>query len=291
MMRRVGTAVLLLQVAISPATLRPERMPDAVRPHELHGAVATPRGIVVAGGLAPGSAEHLDVNTRTWSPMPSPRVSRAFAGMALFEAQPTIAGGTDGRTDAFAEVESLDATLQAWVPRPSLQQGRNRLAMVAVGTSLFALGGMRGAENQRTVEELARGASSWRPHAMMPTARHGHAAVTVGRTILVIGGYGPRPLDTVEEYDVDRREWRSRSPMPTARGFLAAVVHDGAVFAIGGRIAGKAIVERYDPKSDRWARVGVFPFGRQRFAAVSDGEWIWIVGGEDSPRELWRWKP
>jgi len=290
-MRRVVAAVLLMQAAIGPATLRPERMPDAARPHELHGAVSTPAGIVVAGGVAPDSAERLDVFARTWSPIASPRISRAFAGMALFEAQPTIVGGTDGRTDAFAEVESWDAIQQAWVPRPSLPEGRNRLAVVAVGTSLFALGGMQGRENQRTVEELAPGASSWSPHPMMPAARHGHAAVAVGRTILVIGGYGPRPLDTVDEYDVDRREWRSRAPMPTARGFLAAVVHDGAVFAIGGRTAGPAIVERYDPVADRWTRIGVFPFGRQRFAAVSDGEWIWIIGGEDSPRELWRWKP
>lgn len=290
-MRGVCAVALLLQVAISPAALRPERRQDAVRPHELHGAVVTPGGIIVAGGLAPDNAERFDLSTLTWSPMPSPRVSRAFAGMALLDGQPTIVGGTDGRGDAFGDVESWDPTHQRWLPRPSLPQGSNRLAVVAVGTSLFALGGMRGSENQRTVEELAQGASSWRPHPMMPSARHGHAAVAVGRTILVIGGYGPRPLDTVEEYDVDRREWRLRSPMPTARGFLAAVVHGGAVFAIGGRISGPAVIERYDPVADRWTRVGVLPFARQRFAAVSDGDWIWIIGGEGSPRELWRWKP
>ena len=49
--------------------------------------------------------------------------------------------------------------------------------------------------------------------------------------------------------------------MPTAREHIAIAVLNEKLYVIGGRWSGKgnlAVVERYDPESDSWARLPNF---------------------------------
>ncbi len=70
------------------------------------------------------------------------------------------------------------------------------------------------------------------------------------------------------------------------------------VFAIAGRVSGDLPVERYDPGSDTWKRLGAMPGPyRNRFGIAVVGERIYIVGGERQLRDLalplsvWRCEP
>jgi N-acetylneuraminic acid mutarotase len=111
-------------------------------------------GIVyVAGGMklsgALNTLEAFDPKTKTWStksPMPTPRLQQqtAVADGLLF-----IAGGRNG--PAFANtIDVYDPTTNSWTPlSSSLPAMRNDPAMIAIGSTLFVIGGMLDAEGTR----------------------------------------------------------------------------------------------------------------------------------------------
>jgi len=62
------------------------------------------------------------------------------------------------------------------------------------------------------------------------------------------------------------------------------------VYAIGGHGTGLC-VERYDPEADTWSRLHEAPAEFDRFGIATVGNEIYCVGGEVSPRRVWRFQP
>jgi serine/threonine-protein kinase PknK len=75
--------------------------------------------------------------------------------------------------------------------------------------------------------------------------------------------------------------WQTRAPAPTARQEVASAVADGRVWVIGGLTAAgaSAVVESYDPATDRWAPGPPLPVALHHPAATTFRGEIVVLGG------------
>lgn len=75
--------------------------------------------------------------------------------------------------------------------------------------------------------------------------------------------------------------WQARSPAPTARQEVASTVAGGRVWVIGGLTAAgaSAVVETYDPGTDRWAPGPALPVGLHHAMATTFRGDVVVMGG------------
>jgi hypothetical protein len=119
-------------------------------------------------------------------------------------------------------------------------------------------------------------------------ARTEVAAARAGNSIYVVGGFvpaGPATTSAVERYDVAANRWTRVRSMPLALNHPAAVAHRGAVYVVGG-YTGRAGLSgetdaflRYDPASNRWARMPAMPTARAALAVGVIGDRLYAAGG------------
>ena len=190
-------------------------------------------------------------------------------------------GGISCSHDVHATVEVYDLTKNTWIKRADLPTPRNRLAAVAVAGKIYAIGGMYNDGDTGIVEVYDPDEDTWERIANMPTARHGHSVVVVNDRILVVGGYSGEAIATVEAYNAATDRWTRKADMPTPRGFLGVAVAKGQVYALAGRVRVDPPIERYDPGSNVWERLGIMPGGfRNRFGIAAVNDMVYVIGGE-----------
>ncbi|XP_057476454.1 F-box/kelch-repeat protein At1g16250-like isoform X2 [Actinidia eriantha] len=122
-------------------------------------------------------------------------------------------------------------------------------------------------------------ANRWHPLSNMPgvySGRHhyGFSCVSVCNKFMVIGGsYAPndpiflneRPLITndVLQFDPFKKQWIKVASMQTPRSHFACSVVRGKVYVAGGRssscVRGLALVEVYDPTTNKWEDLPPLP--------------------------------
>jgi N-acetylneuraminic acid mutarotase len=134
---------------------------------------------------------------------------------------------------------------------------------------------------------------SWREGATMDSARSEMAAAVLDERIYVPGGFGG--MDDFAVYDPDADSWQSLEALPQGRHHLMTTAHDGRIFIFGGspniafRPTDSAWV--YDPATAEWSDLAPMPERRMSGAAVSLGDFIYIVGGSGGTDTLLRYDP
>jgi Kelch motif len=135
---------------------------------------------------------------------------------------------------------------------------------------------------------------SWTERAPMPTARGALSVTEHEGRLYAIGGYDRKGNNAqVEVYDLLRNVWTTGTSLPAPRDHLATAMD-------GDDSRNFAVVERYDPATDRWRRVADLPTARSGItAAVVEGK-IYVFGGEgaagtfneneayDPVRDIWQ---
>lgn len=129
---------------------------------------------------------------------------------------------------------------------------------------------------------------SWEPIGVLP---HGisffDVAVLSPSRVLVIGGMGTSTtaFNTCSIVDVDQWTISPAAALSVGRSqFASTVMPDGHVYVFGGYQhypnGGVALVERYDPTTDRWESAGELTQGRAQLCVtpISEEE-ILVVGG------------
>ena len=127
-----------------------------------------------------------------------------------------------------------------------------------------------------------------------PPLRHPRAAggaAVVGDEIVVVGGRTGNPAQLVTQTEVyDGTGWRDAADIPMPGDHLAVTADSKYLYAVGGRkfSAGSNtdVVQRYDPKADRWTILTPTPQTVSGAgAAIVDGQLI-VVGREDAHQRL-----
>src|SRR5262249_21455898 len=127
-----------------------------------------------------------------------------------------------------------------WTMKKPLAAGpRNEVALAAVGSKIYVLGGGIGGNAVPLVDEYEPKTDSWRSRAPMPKGLDHMGVAVIGGKIITIGGFVGSPhrgaVDEVYEYDPAGNKWRALAPLKGSRGSVAVTVLDGKLHAIGGR--------------------------------------------------------
>ena len=198
---------------------------------------------------------------------------------------------------ALPTMESLAGFDSSWVAAPGLSVPRFALSLVALGDTLFALGGSSDTADHATVESYDTAGGAWRIlPARMPAIRHGMAACAVNGAIYVFGGITDNGTDFVISDAIDRYEpstgaWVTVAHMTARRAYHQVVVLEGVVYALGGFggaseqiYDGKALasVDAFNPQSNAVTPGPDMPSPRMHFGAVAYAGRIYVMGGVTS---------
>lgn len=195
-------------------------------------------------------------------------------------------GGGDAGTDAGSGGESM-ATGFSWHTLPSLAKKRQNAMGVALGGTMYVLGGSDETGLLEDVERLDPGQPTWTAAPSLPNPQCCAAAGVLGSVIALAGGYGSdgrTPTDALLLFDSTTGVWQSGPPMPTARVNAMGAVWNGKLAVIGGStqfgsglVTG--VIEIYDPTSNSWASSPLTVTPRASGVAVADADRIYVIGG------------
>jgi len=181
------------------------------------------------------------------------------------------------------------ATLEHWVFRPPLSQGRAFCGAAALNDRIYAIGGNTAALAElATVEMLdLPGTGVWTPVAPLSAPRTGIAAAAANGKIYAIGGFrtGVPLVGTNEEYDPTLNTWTPRAPNPTPRSYAAAVTVNGKIYLMGGStivnnlFQDSTSVDEYDPVANTWTPKAPMPVAMSTHAAAELNGKIHVVIG------------
>ncbi len=185
-----------------------------------------------------------------------------------------------------------DGTVGAWSAVHSVRP-RARAQVTAEKGRAFFVGGYDGNPQPFVDSTLLLGhgqLEGFRDGPALAAARDGHALVSDGERLFVTGGAGATTSVEWAAVGVDGSvaPWAAGPPLPQPRVDHASVVARGFLYVLGGASAAGAPVGTVYVAPVSAAGVGAWNVARELpgpvrgLAAVSDGERLYVVGGQDS---------
>ncbi len=262
-----------------------------------------------------------DAPSMVWTPAasmlaPAQEIYPAAWGDAI-----VVAGGftvTDGELGVSDRTQLYDVASNTWRNGPTLPVARHHPHCVALGETLYVIGGFElngdgGVwQMQSTGWMLDRDGETWRDAPSLPRPAGEAVPLALNGRIHVIGGRRPQGeanaqwndhTDSADHFVFDPQdgEWRALRPAPTARNSAAGVVLGGKIYVVGGRrvnAGSNTENEMYDPVTDEWTTLAPMPQGQGGLAAGAlDGKIVAFGGEYFRPRpggvhpETWLYDP
>ncbi len=189
--------------------------------------------------------------------------------------------------------------LPRWEARTPLGAALSRLALVALGDRLYAIGGeAEGGRSTAAVSVYDLLANDWRPAASLPLPLANAAAAAADERIYVAGGNtaegssGEAELhDTLWIYDPEDDAWSEAGTLPGPLAGAALAADAGALYLVGGWDGQSMRSEIWRLALDgtatpEWTLVAQMDTPRAFHGAALVGSSLYVVGGFDGRREL-----
>ena len=131
---------------------------------------------------------------------------------------------------------------------------------------------------------------------MIPFALAQRVTIIRSETPITITITTPTPTPTPTPC-TSVRSWTEQAPYPIAVSGHAVASVAGNVFGFGGIVNNTAITNayKYTPVTNTWTPIASLPAPRGWFSAVSDGTYVYLLGGVDqnfmTTATLWRYDP
>lgn len=127
----------------------------------------------------------------------------------------------------------------------------------------------------------------WSKDGTIPQARSQHGVAEIDGGILVFGGWVGQPQQVTTSAGIYHPGggWTPTESMPDGRWSMAFTEHDGRAYSIAGYSPttgywGRTVqVWSYDPSTDTWPTAPSLGYTRDSAAAVSLGDYIYVIGG------------
>lgn len=248
-----------------------------------------------------------NITAEKWQVVSELPTLRSGFSTAVVDGKIYLIGGTPFQNRrgpyGLSTVEMYDPKTNRWEQVADMPTPRTSTETAVINGTIYVCGGYNGIDNRAAnlkfldvVEAYDPQKDTWTKKQGMSVARIDFGMAAVTGKIYSIGGSlhilekepeAPGRIDLVEAYDPATDTWVNRAKMPTRRsGVRVAVVRD-AIYAIGGGgwpqlgAGGPflTVIEKYDPKINRWERKNGMPDLRLAFSTVVLDDVIHLIGG------------
>jgi N-acetylneuraminic acid mutarotase len=287
-----GTTDLATVEAYDPAAKSWTRLPALPQPRGDLGVAIADRRLVAVGGQSAGqvlkSVSVLDLTTNTWAGLPDMGTARhGMAVDAVGQAVFAIGGSSevgDRRATSSAEALRLPARRMQpaaqWRSLPDAPTARLMTAWTVLDDKIWIVGGLRDGVALQTVESYDPRAGAWQTQPPLPVPLHHAAAATYRGEVVVLGGASSDLTQaSTKVFALRAGKWVELPNLIHARAALAAAVVGDKLVAVGGQNAKQLVPQTEVFDGSSWHDAANMPTPREHLAAVSDGTYVYAVGG------------
>ncbi len=258
---------------------------------DLGVAVADGR-LVAIGGVSGGeilkSVSVFDLTAKTWDALPDMANPRHGMAVAAVEKSVYAIGGStavgDRQVVSSAEVLKLPARktqpAAQWRSLPDAPTARLMMAWTVLNDKIWIMGGLRNGVALQTVESYDPHTGAWETGPPLPIPLHHAAGATYRGEVVVLGGTSENIADGSNKvFALRGGNWVELPPLTHARAAPAAAVVGDKLVVVGGQNAKQLVgqTEVFDGSS--WKDAADMPTPREHLAAVSDGTYVYSIGG------------
>jgi serine/threonine protein kinase/N-acetylneuraminic acid mutarotase len=267
-------------------------LPEMSEPRSDAGVAFADGRLVVVGGESNGrvlqSVAALDVASQTWSDLPD--LGTARHGMAVAAVGKTVyaIGGAsaEGDREVMSSAESLK--LAARKPQPASQwrilpdapTARLMMAWTVLNDQIWIAGGMSHGDTLNAVQSYDPQTGAWQTQPALPIPLHHATATTYRDEMVVVGGATDELAQASNKVFVLRDgKWEEMPDLKHARAAAAAAVVGDKLVVVGGQNDKQLVPQTEVFDGESWSDAADLPTPREHLAAVTDGVYVYTVGG------------
>lgn len=278
--------------AYDPVADRWSPLPNLPRPRSDLGAALADGRLVAVGGVSGGEVvdrvDAFDLVTATWSELPGMGTARhGMAVAAVGKSVYAIGGATavgDGDVTATSEALKLPARIPqpaaAWRALPDAPTPRLMMAGAVLDGRIWIAGGIRDGETLATVQTFDPATGTWQSQPDLPVPLHHATAVAYRDEVVVIGGASDNLADASDRvFALRSGGWEELPALQHARAAPAAAVVGDRLVVVGGQNDKQLVPQTEVFDGTAWSTAADLPVPREHLAAVSDGRYVYAVGG------------
>lgn len=256
------------------------------------GVAITDGRLVAVGGVSGGqvlkSVSVFDLMSKTWSALPDMSTSRHGMAVAAVEKSVYAIGGssTIGNSEptATAEVLKLPARkiqpVAQWRSLPDAPTARLMMAWAVLNNKIWIMGGLHNGTPLQTVESFDPKTGAWETGPPLPIPLHHAAAATFRGEVVVLGGATDNLANGSNRvFALRGGNWVELPNLSHPRAAPAAAVVGDKLVAVGGQNAKQLVPQTEVFDGSSWKDAADMPTPREHLAAVSDGTYVYTVGG------------
>ncbi|MFC7451014.1 protein kinase domain-containing protein [Rhodococcus daqingensis] len=273
-------------------------LPDLPTPRGGLGATFIDGRIMAVGGEEPTrvlpTVEAFDVVAGTWMQMPALRTPRH--GMAVASVGNTVYA-IGGATEAtHAESTAVSEALQiaprktqwapAWRPLRDAPIARQQAPAAMSDGTIWVFGGLDATGSTPKVEGYDPAIDTWKSGPDLPLPLNHAMAVDYRGELVVLGGWmpeGPNQTATASDRVLALRNgaWVDLPRLDRPRAAGAAAVVADKIVVTGGQADDELLSSTEVFDGTTWATAADIPTSREHLGAVSDGRYLYAVGGRN----------
>lgn len=278
--------------AYDPAAKSWSTLPPLQRPRSDLGVAIADGRLVAVGGLSGGetlkSVSVFDLTAKVWDALPD--MSTARHGMAVAAVEKTVyaIGGSTGPADQRVVSSAEALTLPArkiqpasqWRSLPDAKTPRLMMAWTVLNDKIWVISGLLNGTVLNTVESYDPRSGAWETGPPLPVALHHAAAATYRGEVVVLGGATENIADASNKvFALRGNNWVELPPLGHPRAAPAAAVVGDKLVVVGGQNAKQVVPQTEVFDGTSWKDTADMPTPREHLAAVSDGTFVYVVGG------------
>ena len=287
-----GTADVATVEAYDPGAKTWAALPALSQPRSDSGVAIVDGRLVAVGGVSAGqvlkSVAALDLMTKTWSGLPDMTIGRHGLAVDAVEKSVYAIGGStavgDGQLTSSAEALKLPARriqpAAQWRSLPDAPTPRLMMAWAVQGDKIWIVGGLRNGAALQTVESYDPRTGAWQTGPPLPIPLHHATAATYRGEVVVLGGASDQLADASDKvFALRGGNWVELPHLTHARAAPAAAVVGDKLIAVGGQNAKQLVPQTEVFDGSSWKDAADMPTPREHLAAVSDGTYLYAIGG------------
>jgi serine/threonine protein kinase/N-acetylneuraminic acid mutarotase len=267
-------------------------LPALPEPRSDLGVAIADARLVAVGGLSKGqvlkTVSVMDLSAKSWAGLPDMGTARhGMAVAAVLKSVYVIGGATDpGNNQVTSTAETLKLAprklqpASAWRSLPDAPSPRLMMAWTVLDDKIYIAGGMTHGDTLQLVQSYDPQTRAWQAQPPLPTPLHHATATTYRGEMVVIGGATDELANASNKvYALRGGTWVELPSLTHARAASAAAVVGDKLVVTGGQNAKQLVAQTEVFDGQSWKDAADLPTPREHLAAVSDGTYVYTVGG------------